>query len=801
MIRSIGQRIGLSALQVREEIRRFIRLNPCFVAAGLLASAIWILGQPARPEPSVDITRTVAATGWLRQPVERRRHGLRLLVTPVRVVQSGREVDYDHPIEVIVGGRIDPGILDRLHVGRLIRFRAALQTPHHFRTPGVTDYRLVLQAQGILHRTRLKSMHQLELGGIHPPLTWMAPIYRYVKDFESFCRAAMPDGEWRTVLGVSLGRRAAWDEQERALLERLGIMHLFVVSGFHVSLLVLVLHRLLRRLRSLAPLPVLAGMWMYVAVSGLGVAALRAGVMASIVYLLASLGLGSRLLNALGLAALAILCFDPQAAFRLGFQFSFLALIAIAAFYSPISGSLAQALQGFRDFRDSRVRVEREQGARWRRKVRFWAEQQLYFLPPEWIRPALRGVSRILRLILPLACCSLAIQAATLPLLLSYSNIWIWTQVLSNLLLAPLIALLTPAGLLLLAAYSTPAGPWLALAVRSFVRLCWTAIESVDRLSLADFQPHPRAGEALLYALLLIGACLLLSGLARLSACILAPLLLRILLALGGEESRLLRITMLDVGQGESLHIAYPGGGHALVDTGGAIPAAEGTQDFIGRRVTARYLWHLRIARLGFVLLTHPHADHVAGFPFIRRNFRVDRTYAFLPMLHWSSRGWSKLAEPARFAYQGVQHRILHPPDEPADRRNANDLSLVLLLRYGEFSMLLTGDIESGVERRLLSQVRPVTVLKVAHHGSRSSSTTEFLSQARPRVALISAGRRSPFGHPAAQTLQRLESLGIEWKSTARHGSLRVISDGRFWKLYSFSSQARGFVQIDGGTL
>ena len=276
----------------------------------------------------------------------------------------------------------------------------------------------------------------------------------------------------------------------------------------------------------------------------------------------------------------------------------------------------------------------------------------------------------------------------------------------------------------------------------------------------------------------------------------LTPILLLIVLRLpSADPGGKLQITMLDVGQGESIHLRYPDGRDALVDTGGFLSPLAASSQTVGRRLVSRYLWKERIRSLQYILLTHGDTDHTQGYDFIRRAFPVRRL--FLYDLYQEYRGPSVriLKAGDHFVLGEVEHFVLHPPEQAllkGDAGDPNNSSLVVLLRYKKFSMLLTGDIDASVEKALLPGLEPITILKAAHHGSRFSSSEELLEVVQPKLALISAGRKNVFGHPARATLTRLAKAGVPALSTSQWGSLRIETDGYGWKVFHYSiDQAR----------
>ena len=730
--------------------------------------------------------------------------GLYLEITPLAVQQEGRVLSLPGKVALYVyslpgGAETEPF----LRYGDRLRVSTFLEDPPHHGIPGVEDLRLRFWQRGIVGVMRVKS--HLQVRRLGPDAGWdpRRPLFTYVRSFERFCRRTLQPEQQDLVLSTLLGQTRRLEEVDRISIEKLGIFHLFAVSGFHVSLVYLFLHLLSRPLGLAGRLLALGAVWSYVVAVGAPISAIRAGLMASWIHLLLSLGLKSQFLNGLGIAALIMLGTRPQSLHTASFQFSYLSLLAIGLCVFPIHTWIRTLQRSASSLFLPQVRVEPTARGRLGRQVRYRLERLLEPLPRTLSKTLVPWLGRGSRSVLSLVSCTLCIQLFTLPLALYYSNVWCWTHWLSNLILVPCFSLILLAAFVLLATFWLPTGNLLSWLVGTMADLIRELMELVQRVATIQYVSHPTTAELILYFLLL-GLALIL-GRRVYHLLWLAPVLLFLSVtretAPATEE---LEVTLLDVGQGECIHISYPDGSDALVDTGGQWSWNAEPSRFVGQRLVGRYLWHRRIRNLSYVLLTHPHQDHVQGYEFIRRAFPVERLMFAEPPPGELPEQRRTLSDGQTFFFSGVEHRVLHPPErgDPVwNSSSSNNRSVVLLLVYGRFRLLLTGDIDRDIERRLTPRLGPTAVLKVAHHGSRSSSSSEFLSRLRPRVGLISAGRKNAFGHPAPATLHRLRRAGALPLSTGQWGSLRVRTDGTSWQAAHYRRETDSFCRITGGSL
>ena len=265
-----------------------------------------------------------------------------------------------------------------------------------------------------------------------------------------------------------------------------------------------------------------------------------------------------------------------------------------------------------------------------------------------------------------------------------------------------------------------------------------------------------------------------------------------------------LELTVLDVGQGDSLFVSFPDRSTMLVDGGGELGSfhSGGMRSGIdiGEDVISPYLWSRGIKNIDVIALTHAHEDHLGGLPAILENFRVGELWvgrdinigAYRHVLAIARERGVRILHRKQgesFDFGGVSGKILWPDDLAEQAEAKNDDSLVMRLTDGAQSMLLAGDIERPSERKILADGLTVSdnFLKVAHHGSKTSTIEPFLAAAHPAIAAISVGRDNSFGHPSPEVIERLQAAGVRVYRTDRDGAITAITDGRGLKVTTLS--------------
>jgi len=277
-------------------------------------------------------------------------------------------------------------------------------------------------------------------------------------------------------------------------------------------------------------------------------------------------------------------------------------------------------------------------------------------------------------------------------------------------------------------------------------------------------------------------------------------------LALKDKLNNDLRITVIDVGQGSAILVRFPGGRNMLIDGGGFVESSFDT----GKAIVAPYLYHERISKIDTVILTHQHPDHLLGLYYILDNFNVQEFWStqiigddedYQKMLKIIEERKIRMVpltkEPSGKIISNVEINFLWPPS--AARLNAkdlsdadlNDASLVIQIKYGKIAFLITGDISADIENALIRSGRDLKsdVLFVPHHGSRHSSSIEFIQKVACRYAVISAGKDNAFRHPHHSILERYRSENVQVMRTDRDGAVMLATDGVKLSVQTFVKQ------------
>lgn len=581
---------------------------------------------------------------------------------------------------------------------------------------------------------------------------------------------SLPEKEASLLCTMLLGDKTELDREIKELYRRNGIVHLLSISGLHVTIIGMGWYRLLRRLGCHVWAAAGAGaalLLLYGCMTGMGVSSRRAIGMYLIRMIGECLGRSYDMLTALGVMAVVMVAGRLEYLSSSGFLLSYGSVCGI--------GLLLPALAG--------VRREADAGAGEGKGIR-----RLY----------LRLGQSVLA--------GLSISFFTLPVHLSFFYEVPVYAIFLNLLVLPFMGVVMMAGLLVMI---VPGLQFLRFPV------CWifTGYEALcgifDRLPFHTWRPGcPEGWQVILFYGLAVLLILFGSSWKRrwkYSLMAVAVILLGLRFHFGME------VTVLDVGQGDCILVRTDGGEIYLFDGGSS------TESRMGQYTLLPYLKYEGIRTIDAIFVSHPDLDHISGIlellgmeerdsvtvrrmilPGIEEGRRqeelgellaaADRAYGGKGVKTYyltEGREWSSGA--ARFI-------CLHPYDG-YQSTDSNSYSMCIYLEYGAFSMLLTGDVEGAGEAALTDsinrrQLKDITVLKAAHHGSRNSTPEELLALLKPSVAVISCGEDNSYGHPHRETLERLEAQGVKVLQTPQTGAIKISVNKNKMKLSLFYSRS-----------
>ncbi len=524
-----------------------------------------------------------------------------------------------------------------------------------------------------------------------------------------------------------------------------GLVHILSVSGAHIALVagaVLWLGARLKMRRAKTAFLAAAAVTVYALLAGLTPPVVRSLVMGLAALAAVVLGRDRDTLQALALAALGMLVWQPALLFDISFQLSFGATLGLILLYPPTVAALA-------------------------------------FLPP-WLAG-------------PLAVTAAA-QLGVLPFLLWYFSSFPLSAFAANIVVLPLIEAVVVGGLLaVLAATAVPvAGKLLLVACAQLVGVAVKLAALLAALPGATLY-FPAMGLAAgaayylglawVYGFLprLPGPAAVVRRWPRRAAA--GAVVLAVAWFAYALYPRPLAVHFIDVGQGDATLVVTPRGRAVLVDTGGGREWA----DFdVGERVVVPYLRHYGVTGLDYLILTHGHQDHAGGAAAVAAALPV-RTLLLPPgapspatralLRATDGKGAVPAAAGQSVVLDGVEFRVVQAADEVASKRG--EVSTVVLVSYGGHSFLITGDLGPAEEKMAAGRLPgPGSVLKVSHHGARSATTPEMLAAFRPQYAVISAGYGNKFGHPHPDVLARLAAAGAVVLRTDRAGAVVFRSDG-----------------------
>jgi len=732
--------------------------------------------RPSKILPLARQHEKVIVEGVLLEPVQVHEKTAKLNVIARTIFFHGKSIPTRAKLLITVY-RNAP---ENLPPGEIIRFPARLRAFKNFKNPGAYDYETAMKIKGFSCAGAVSDGRFIVprgRGSLPFPYGYLETLRRPLRQFFHQNLAQEDETLFKALI---LGERQGITPALREPFNRTGLGHLLAVSGLHIGLVSWVAFFLFKWLftrsyhltltinvRKAAALLTCIPVVLYASLAGLQVSCQRAMIMSLVFFGSILLDREKDIWSTLALAAFIILAMEPLALFSIGFQLSFTAVLGILWLAAPLL-SRKSALP------------ENQPGLK-------------------------RLLFRFKRGITGLVIICLAAQIILLPLIVHSFHQVSPVALFANITTIPLLGFwILPAGLV--AALLFPLSPFLAAMILHIgatgLHTMMATIRFWSQLPFASFwMVTPDALETVLFYALLFCIFFLRKwhwtrpALMLVSAAILLDTVYWIH---DTSFHHKLRVTFLDVGQGNAALVEFPGSKRMVID-GGGFP---GSSFDVGRNVVAPFLWHQKITHVDYLVLSHPQADHMKGLVFLAKAFHpkqfwyngdYSRDAAFSELMNTLASRSINILLPGSLwrgrEISGVRIDILHPPPRytplvknSGSRFSLNDRSLVVKLSSHGQSFLFPGDIQQQGEKTLLKnapgKVRSQVLLS-PHHGSSTSNSHEFLAAVAPQVCVISCGGKNRFGFPHPSTLQRLRQRKCRILRTDRDGAIRISVSGK----------------------
>ena len=630
---------------------------------------------------------------------------------------------------------------------------------HNYQNPGRIDGAAALKLQGVSARMSARAETMTILPARQK--SWQGAFAAWRQRMTDSITAAMAPDDAAILCGVLFGGYYGIKQQVTNDFASTGLVHILSVSGTHIALvagMVFWLGGWLGLRREMAALPAAILIFLYSLLAGFNPPVVRSLIMG--LTALAALGLGreKNSLQSLSIAALGMMAFQPGLLFDVGFGLSFGATAGLILFYDKLA-------------------------------------KRLSFLPPR---------------VAAATAVTLAAQLGTLPMIAWHFHSFPLSSFLANIIVLPLFEAIMALGLAgcLIAQFALIPGNLLLVACAQIIGAAVKITGLIAALPASSVNiPHAGLTGAFAYYLLLLWFFGYLPQRIMSPAAVFCRWPYRtgaisaavVLLWLGCFYfPRPLQVHFIDVGQGDATLIITPHGNAALIDSGGS---SEISDFDVGGRVVLPYLKHYNITKLDYLILTHGHKDHAGGAASIAASLPIRQIIVAkeTPTSSICALAYSAKNRQLTTAYHGqtiildgVKFYIEHAADfSKADR--GNEVSNVVRISYGSHSFLITGDLGAQGENSMIAQgLASGDVLKVGHHGARTSTCADFIKIFAPKYAVISAGYANQFGHPHAETLARLSEQKITIYRTDRDGAVVFSSDGSALAVETFVKRQSG---------
>jgi len=729
-----------------------------------------------RIDSSYDLARfakgeSVRFIGVVDEPLQHGPESTLLFLEAHSVTENGKE----YPVRGILRLTVRD-FVPELRYGDLILADLRLRPVSGLHNPGGFDYSAYLQREGIRALATVhhpEAITRLATGGFMP----LRRIYDWRERIRNVLDGSLSPDSSAIFQAMLIGETGSLNPEIREAFMISGTTHLLSISGSHLALVALVVFHLSSRILRHMPagwflfvsrrltvtrfsvLVTLVPVVFYTLLAGAQIATVRSLIMILIYLTAVWFQRADEPLNALAVAVLLSVLWDPRAVFSISFQLSYLAVLAMVLAGGDRISFRETGIGAIQEVDD-----ESSWSGHWFQKIR------LYLVM------------------------TVVAESATIPLTAFYFNQISWVGFLSNLIIVPFVGMvIVPLGLgcsvwaVLLNQTTLP----LSGLNEALAGVLHSMVEWFARIPVSEVHV-PSPPVLVLVFVYLVGVMVFLSRVSRVwkwtgvAFCVLITTVWFVRLSDSHSGGRL-RVTFLDVGQGDAAWIEMPDGKTMLIDGGGAY----GNYD-LGRLAVAPYLWNTGHWRIDYLVASHPQLDHMGGLAYVARKFQIREVWTngleknavfydrFHTIVSFRAILERRITGDGLPLLQGSVRVVALHPEIVNPTGPDNDQSLVVRIEFGREAFLFTGDIEEAAERKLLrwGNLLRTTVLKVPHHGSRTSIDPNFLAQVAPDVAVISVGANNSYRHPSLETLVAYRALNTQLYRTDQDGAVIVETDG-----------------------
>jgi competence protein ComEC len=640
-------------------------------------------------------------------------------------------------------------LYNELKVGNIIHFTGNFYKGNEERNPGEFDYSKYLRSNGISGIITTYDVSKIKIVDSQGNV-FANTVFVLRKKIDAEIRSLYNEQSSALLRGLLLADRSEISYNTKTQFINSGVIHILAVSGLHVGFIIMIYAFLFGRFNIyLRSILTAIGLILYLILIGPPASAFRAGVMALVLIIAFLTNRSTNLLNSVAIAALIILLVHPYELFSPGFQLSFAAVISIAIIYPHIS---------------------------------------------EWIK-SLSVQNKPVKNILLFAGVSIAAQIGTMPFTIYYFGKVSLVALFTNLIVIPVVGIIVSVGILSIAVgLIIPAvAVYFSIVNEIIIKIVFYVIHLTgsSEFSFQRIRSFSPFDIILFYVLLTILLFFYKKFNGSLAKVVLLVLCLSNFFLFSSFDNKKimpdnkLSVMMIDVGQGDAFLLKFPNGKTALIDAGVVTFNYDN-----GERVILPLMNYIGIGKIDYGFVSHIDLDHYGGFISLIHDGKISSIYK--PEIDSSESKDVKFEKylfenkiPENYYRKGIikigNARVYVLNTLAYNTSTSNNRSGLLKIVYGNSEFLFTGDLEKGGEAyysKMYGNFLDSDVLKVGHHGSKTSSSEDFLNLVTPEISLISDGRQNKFHHPSEITLEKLKEIHSKVYRTDLSGAILLQSDG-----------------------